>query len=484
MIDRAKLNFKGRYGAATGGAVTDHVLMDVAQQFETQVMRKFDAMSPQDLELRYAGSDQVLVATKYDGEGSYIYFERGQEPFCFSGNGGRVRLGFKALDELKSKLEAAGVQKCLLRAELIVRAPLDGTRRPGVSEVIRISFGGSEAEIENLQLVLLDAVMLDGKDLRGQQAEFLKTLELLRRLVGSNEQDACFTMAAEVVAEKAVRAAFDRVVEAGGEGVVVRRLGRIEVRKIKPHRSVDGVIMGFVEDEFEGQYGVASLLTGMVYPIEDGNVFMQTFVRVGSGLKDSERVSMLDQLRPMVVPAPLPMTDSSGRTVRFIRPHFVVELHGEDLVSTDGNKETKTQLMRWLESEQRYEFLGLSPFLRLSFARFAQLRSDKLWHQGGARIEQVRTGMKPVAIKADEGAKIIRREAYTKGEMLRKWVLVQKSDPELPYPFLVYFTDFSAKRAEALKLQLRVASHESRAQALMDAWIAEELTKGFVKWID
>jgi len=56
-----------------------------------------------------------------------------------------------------------------------------GGRRSGVSEVIRISFGNSEEDFARLKLAVLDIVMLDGKDLRAQQAEFAKTLEASRQ---------------------------------------------------------------------------------------------------------------------------------------------------------------------------------------------------------------------------------------------------------------------------------------------------------------
>ncbi len=55
MIDRSKLAMRGRYGIATGGAVTDHVLMAIATEFENTVMRKIAALSPAELATRFGG---------------------------------------------------------------------------------------------------------------------------------------------------------------------------------------------------------------------------------------------------------------------------------------------------------------------------------------------------------------------------------------------------------------------------------------------
>jgi hypothetical protein len=481
MINTQKLNYKGRYGIATGGAVDDHVLLSVAAEFDNQVMRKIEALGPADLASRYAGTDQVLVTHKYDGESTFIYFEQGEDAFCFSASSGRVRLGFAALDALQTKLQQAGVQKCLLRAEITLPAPVGDQRRLGVSEVIRVSFSGSEQEVAQLQIVLLDAVMLDGKDLRANQNDFAQTLSLLQKWVGSDPTQPVFAMAAEVMPEASVPVAFRKIVDAGGEGIVVRRLNRFEARKIKPHRTVDAVIIGFVEDDFEGKYGVASLLTALSYPQEGTEHYLQTFVRVGSGLTDEQRIQMLDQLRPLAVPAPVAMTDSSGRTIHFIKPMLCCELHGEDLIVSDAGRELRTQLLRWSDAASGYEFVGLSACPRLSFARFATLRTDKIWHQGGARIEQVANLTRPAPYVGDSSLKVLRREVYAKGEMLRKLVVVEKADVELPFPYLIYWTDFSAKRAEPLKVSLQVATTPERANALAEQLLAEELTKGFVK---
>ncbi len=480
MIDRSKLAMRGRYGMASSGAVNDHVLMAVATEYENTVMRKIAAVAPTDLASRFAGDDPLLITHKYDGEGVLVYFEQGQECFAFSAPSGRLRLGLPALDAVAEKLNAAGVNKALLRCELYLdaQAAADGSRRAGVSEVIRVSFNGSDEDLARLRLAVIDAVMIDGKDLRPQLSDFQQTVDQLRELFGSDQAAAVHTIAAEQISEREVPAAFERLVTAGAEGAVIRRLNRADTYKVKPIRSVDALIIGFVEGEFEGQFGISSLLTALTYD-GSGEPWMQTFTRVGAGLTDAQRVELLDQLRPLQVSAPLAMTDSSGREVQFIKPRLVLEMHGEDLIHVDGGKELRTQLLSWDEDNDRYQFLGLTACPRFSFARFRQIREDKDWREGGARISQILDRAdRPTLAPPTEETKVIRREVYAKGEMLRKLVVVHKAG-DLSYPYLVYWTDYSAKRAEPLKVSTELAATEERAMALAEKLLEKGLTKGF-----
>ena len=60
------------------------------------------------------------------------------------------------------------------------------------------------------------------------------------------------------------------------------------------------------------------------------------------------------------------MTDSDGRTVHFVKPVHIVEVHGEDLVAVSSkDKENRTQVFT-MEGD-RYAFAGLAPFPRLTF---------------------------------------------------------------------------------------------------------------------
>jgi hypothetical protein len=178
---------------------------------------------------------------------------------------------------------------------------------------------------------------------------------------------------------------------------------------------------------------------------------------------------------------PLTMTDSDGRTIQFVKPEYIVELSGEDLVANvpGTDRPNLTQLMEWDGSE--YRFLGLYPCPRPTFATFTQLRLDKQLAAGGARLEQIMSNPQLPQLQAIAPAetKIIRREVYTKGaEMVRKLVVVENSGED-SIPYSIYWTDFSSKRKEPLKVSVSYALSEPRAQLLAEQLITENIVKGW-----
>jgi hypothetical protein len=486
MIDESKLIRKASgYQLAPRGGITDKVLLEVAGQYQNSISQKFLTASAKDLAARYAGDEKLLVTTKYDGEGVFIYFEAGRKPFdifAFNTPSGRVRVGLPALQTLAVHLTKKKVQRALLRAELYLPGQLNG-RRLGVSEAVRVSFSGTEAEIAQLKLALFDVIMLDGKDLRSDAFE--PVWSRLQDVAGSN---GCFHCAeGAIVAEKDVAGIFEKTIAAGQEGIVIRRLHRLELVKVKPHVTVDAAVIGYVEGDFEGNYGVLSLLTGLTYPDKkDGQTFYQVMARVGSGFSDQLRQELLTQLGPLKVSPPLAMTDSDGRTVHFVKPQLVAEIDGEDLVTaTREDKENKTQLLTW--DGKAWTFRQLAPCPRVVFPTFSRLRPDKEIGAGGARLQQLlpNVSVPPVTAAAKSATKIVRREVYTKeskGEtMVRKLVVAHtEGDPET-FPFVIWWTDFSAKRKEPLKVDVAFAATQMRADALAKQFLDEGIAKGWVK---
>ncbi|HYT60021.1 MAG TPA: hypothetical protein VEL06_07605 [Haliangiales bacterium] len=483
MLDTSKLTNKcGAYRFATSGAVTDKILLEIASQYETSVSRKMTALKPDDLPKRFIGDEPVLETTKYDGEGVLIYYEQNKEAFAFNAPSGRVRIGFPALQALEAVLQKQGVRKGLFRAELYLPGA-KGDKRRGIADVIRVSFNGTEAEIASLRLALLDVIMLDGKDLRPNLENFKENWALLEKYFGADPDHPFHRAEGSIVPEHQVKAVFDRKTGAGREGLVIRRLNRLDLFKVKPHRTVDAAVVGYVEGEFEGQIGVTSILTALLYREKRNDTqFFQTFARVGSGLTDPQRVEFLNTFSSIRIDPPIAMTDSDGRTVSFVRPQYIVELEGDDLLSAAGQeRENRTQLFGW--QSDRFNFLGLTPCPRLTFPIFSKLRSDKDIASGGARLEQILASPQLPQFKpaATEAPTIVRREVFTKAEAVRKLVLVRKGG-ENRVPYVVYWSDFSAKRKDPLKVDAAFAFTETRAIALAEKFIAENVTKGFVKF--
>src|ERR1051326_6822784 len=136
MIDPTKFVTKpGGSKFAPSGAVTDKILLEIASQYEIAVSKKMTAIKAEDLTRRFPGSDPILETTKYDGEGVFVYYEDGKEPFTFHAHSGRARLGLPVLTELQQRLKKQSVRKALFRAELYLPDFKDG-KRLGISEVI------------------------------------------------------------------------------------------------------------------------------------------------------------------------------------------------------------------------------------------------------------------------------------------------------------------------------------------------------------
>lgn len=485
MIDLSRLSRKsGEYFFGPRAAVTDRVLLEVAEQYETEVSNRFIAIKPADLPARYGPDSRVLETTKYDGEGVFVYYEAGRHPdiFTFNAPSGRVRVGLPCLSELAANLKAQGTKKALLRAELYLRETVDG-RRCASADVTRASYSTDPADAGRFHLAVLDVVMLDGRDLRVHQSDFLTVWKLLAELAGTNAEKLVHRAEGGEVSGADLPRVFEQKTGGGLEGLVIRRLDRSEVCKLKPRRTIDAAVVGFVEGEFEGNYGMMSLLTALAYPPGEHGLQLQSIARVGSGFNDQDRVDWLGRLSTLRVDAPLAMSDSDGRPVRFVKPGFVVELEAEDVLPAD-EEASGQQVFGWDSS--RWSFEGLAACPRLLLPTFHRLRPDKDLTPQSVRLGQL-TGREiaaPELINRDLPAlQLVRREVYTKevkGALaVRKLVVGRRPATAGAFPYVVFWTDFSAGRKTPLEVTTLFAHTETRAEALVKKLIEENVTKGF-----
>lgn len=485
MIDLTRLTKKsGDYAFGPRAAVTDRVLLEVAENYEVEVSNRFIGIKPADLPARYGPDSRVLATTKYDGEGVFIYYEAGRTPdiFSFNAPSGRVRVGLPCLKELAASLKARGTKKILLRAELYLRETVDG-RRCASADVTRASYSTDASEPGRFRLALLDVIMQDGRDLRAHQSDFLTIWKLLGELGGTNPEKFVHRAEGSEVNGADLPRLFEEKTSGGLEGLVIRRLDRPEVCKLKPRRTIDAAVVGFVEGEFEGNYGMMSLLTALAYPANDRGVQLQSIARVGSGFNDQDRVDWLGRLATLRVDAPLAMSDSDGRPVRFVKPGFVVELEAEDVLPAD-EEASGQQVFGWNNS--RWSFDGLAACPRLLLPTFHRLRADKEFSQQSVRLAQLtgREVVSPELINRNLPAlEVMRREVYTKevkGALaVRKLVVGKRPATAGAFPYVVFWTDFSAGRKTPLEVTTLFAHTESRAEALVRKLIEENVTKGF-----
>jgi len=483
MLDETKFVKKaGDYAIAVTGGVTDRVLLDVGSRYEENLSRNLSSLHPAEVPKRFGGIKEVLWSTKYDGEGALVFYDKDMESFAFTAPSGRARVGLPALDELAKKLKKAGVDKALFRGELYL--PMKkGERRPTVADVVRASFAKEKKEVEKLRIALFDLVMLDGGDLRDDGQSFLEEWEKLEELVGTDTKSSVHRAEGAVVKGKEVEKIFEDKVKAGEEGIVLRLLDKTDLFKLKPKQTVDCVVMGYVEGEVDGAIGVTSVFGGLNYAAGKGKeMVLQSFARVGSGLGDELREDLLRQLKPLKVDNPIPMTDSDGRPVWFVKPELIFEMNGEDLIPADsGKKLRRTQAFSWDPKKEAYAYSGLSPCPRLVFPTFSKMRDDKALDSGGARIEQVMEKANPPANRAagPKTPKVIRRSVYCKGDAVRKLLITERAADDETIPYVLYFTDFSPARKDPLKVTTQYALSKKRRDALADALIEKNVKKGW-----
>lgn len=469
----------GAYRIAATGGVADAMLLNIGTKFEETMSRNGKALTSEEMCQRYVSIDQVLWSVKYDGEGVLLFFDATMEPVCFGAPSGRARMGFAALDEFAKKLLAAGVRKGLFRGELYLPITA-GVPRGGIAAVVRTSFSGDLDEVSQMRLAVFDMLMLDGRDYREGQQEYGVIWARLAELFGTEEETGCHRVRGGVTAGSSLEALLLETVGSGHEGLILRKNDSHEWAKVKPRRNVDAVVIGYVEGETAAGIGVTSLLTALTHETGDGRCIVQTFVRVGSGLNDGQRMELLPRLKSMQVENPVLMNDSDGRPIYFVKPGLLIEVEGEDLVSTkQGDKLLRTQVFQWDEGANRWSYLGIAPCPRLTFATFGRLREDKSLAQGGARLTQILSDASlPVASTTAEQVEVLSRVIYRKADAIRKFVSVRKpSESSLPY--VLYFTDYSPGRKDPLKVSVQYAISEERKDALWQEMLTENVKKGW-----
>lgn len=478
MVNETAFTDKGGgLRVAMSGGIADATLLGVATAFRNTVTRKFRMLPARHIAQTLAGDGSAIASVKYDGEGVFVFFDA-ERDLCiaFNAPSGKARIGLPCTEEAKRLLSAGGHRRALFCAELYLKA---SGRRTRVSDVIHATSSGSPDERGRLALAFYDVVMMDGTDLRANQRDFAATWELLGDLFGTDEAGACHRVAGEVRRAGEIPAWFGAVTARGLEGIVVRLTGSEVTYKIKPSLTVDTVAVGYVEGDFEGKYGVLSILCALTGP--DGTT-LQAICRVGSGLTDQQRESLLETLSARKIDAPLNMADSDGRPITFVRPGLVIEVEGEALRESalDGSP-VVNQTFVW--DGEALRFAGVSPSPKLSHATFGCVREDKSWDDGGTRMSQVmsESAIADILQPKPVGGGIPTlhlREAYVKQGAVRKITVVHRDDARYA-TYSVFWTDYSPGRKEPLKTETRIAETPDRLAELVADYRAEATKRGW-----
>ena len=133
-----------------------------------------------------------------------------------------------------------------------------------------------------------------------------------------------------------------------------------------------------------------------------------------------------------------------------------------------------------------WSFDGLAACPRLLLPTFSRLRADKEFSSDAVRLAQLtrREIAAPELINRQLPVlEVMRREVYAKevkGALaVRKLVVGRRPATAGAFPFVIFWTDYSAGRKTPLEITTLFAHTETRAEALVKRLLEENVTKGF-----
>lgn len=422
-----------------------------------------------EIKAKLSGSD-FCVTKKIDGVMAYAVVLGGK--VMMSGTGGRDLSAVPCAKALAEAVKAYGAKSATVAAELY--APSNGAR-PRVYDVISALADPKKAE--NLRLAPFDLMELDGEPVKS--AHYKETHAKLVSIFKDEAVKPVEMRAASSDGE--VEEIFNEwVVEGGAEGIVVRSELPI-VWKVKPRHNVDAAVVGFTT----GDFGVRDLMFAVRH--EDGRY--QTFVATGNGLDGELKLSLAEKLSASAVESSFIQTDSRGIAFQMVKPELVFEVSFGDLLSEDSQGKPKFNPLLEFDGKS-WKPCGRVPGVAAIFASIERARDDKGVDPADIRVSQL-SDICPFAERKSAAAlpksKLLKRRVFKKTSkdkvMLQKfvtWKTNKESDPRFP-AYVFHYTDFSSGRKDPLKKDIRVAATESQIDAILEAFLAENVKKGWVE---
>lgn len=207
----------------------------------------------------------------------------------------------------------------------------------------------------------------------------------------------------------------------------------------------------------------------------------------GSGLGDDLKRLLVGRLGAAAAESGFVQTDSRGIAFQMVRPEMVCEVSFGDLVAEDSRGRAKTNPLLEFDGGA-WKPCGRMPGVAAQAAVIERFRDDKGIDPADIRVEQL-SQICPFAERKEAAAlpksTLLKRKVFKKTSkdkvMLQKfvvWKTNKEADP--PYPaFVFHYTDFSSGRKDPLKKDIRVAATEEQINAIFDAFVAENVKKGW-----
>jgi hypothetical protein len=454
------------------GSLTDKSLLQRLERYKRQVAKRYRVIDAQQIEAMLP-KGRLWISPKLDGELWFLVRAGGDLALC--SHNGRVVMGIPALAGAAKRLAAA--PDAIIAGELVARIAEGRARVHHVATAL-----ADDALAGKLTFHPFDLVEEAGVDALGRPYA-----ERLGRLTTWFGDDAGCPPITTVEGEAGVAATHYREWVAAGrhEGLVVRTEQGVTY-KIKPHFTIDAVIVGFGERLTGETRQIRELSVALVR--DDAS--LQILGTVGSGFSEEDRVAWHRRLSATLAPSSFRMANSDGTLSHFVRPEIAIEIRCSDLLATDGSDESIRRMsLRW-DASAGYTTIGETPTAVMLHPTFLRERTDKAASIADCGMTQVtsRIVLEEHAGPLRQGsgaATLVKRMVWTKdvkGELaVRKFVLLKNDHGHgREYaPWTVFFTDFSPGRADPLQTTLRTASTQQAAEAIIEAWKLDNVKKGW-----
>lgn len=479
-FDRSRFTRKkGDYFVGMADALADPTLQARTQEYKRRLSGMMRPLSPEDIS-RILRATGYFASRKYDGEFVLIAYD-GDQLLSINPRG-VVRGGLPAYEEAENSLKKAGVESCLLGAEIYMSDENQKASRVyQVSSALRSP--SSVAELGKLRLAVFD-VLEFGNEPAAAAADVFKLLDRWFEK-GKLARTAEYKTAKDL---KAIRELFNEwVTEGGAEGLVVRH-DQAGWYKIKERHTLDVAIIGFSEGVNDRKGILHDLLVAVAR--QDGT--FHEFARVGGGFTDDDRKNIVSQLKPRVAPSDYVAVNNDFVAYEMIEPGPVIEISALDLIS-EGAKGApiKKMVLEW--DGGKYQSLARMPLASVVSPQFVRMRDDKEANVEDVNLRQleafinIEEAEKPAREELAQKSKLIERVVYTKmmkgQQMVRKLLLwkTNKEDASNFPGYVVYLTDFSPNRQNPLEREIRVAGTEKIAREWFKQLMDENFVGGWVK---
>ncbi|WP_418992422.1 hypothetical protein [Alistipes sp.] len=450
-----------------------------ALSYKRDFLKHFIPIDARQIASRLAG-DRFYVTRKYDGEYAFIIHDGGVTVTV--NRSGRVRRGIPSIEEAGRLLDAAGIRRAMLGAEIYVDK--GGGRRGRLNDLLAAL--ADKKRIGTLHLAVFDLVQLDGRPWRGGYGA---AWEKLHAVFGSGERVREVEMQVAGSAAEVLAIYEKWVAREHAEGLVVR--GDLPVvYKIKPRHAIDAVVVGFSEGTGAEKGQVRSLLLALM-PAEGR---YQVIGRVGSGMVEEVRELLFDRLSRHVLSSEFIETDANLVAFRMVRPDTVIELTvGDLLYETEAGPKMNTLLEI---RDGGYRIAGTVEGVKFLAPVFVRIRTDKRADAGDVRLTQIerftRIDWQPAAIEPPPPTELPRstllfREVYRKtvGEktMLQKYMIwkTNKEQTGEYAAYVLYVMNFSSQRQEPLQRQVNVSDSREQIRELLARALEKNIKSGWRK---